>query len=114
MDLEQLDGESWITIAFASKFLHTHEKKFSTNELDFFRSVLGNEHFKIFLRTKNRNRKRLSVLNASLCIKFMHSRLTFWVNRLLSFNFKIELIPGKEMGFTDLLSRLHSGKALPK
>ena len=43
----------------------------------------------------------------------MHSRLTRWVNRLLPFNFKIKHIPGKEMGFTDLLSRLPSGKALP-
>ena len=43
----------------------------------------------------------------------MHSRLTRWVNRLLPFNFKIKHIPGKEMGFTDLLMRLPSGKALP-
>ena len=43
----------------------------------------------------------------------MHSRLIRWVNRLLPFNFKIKHIPGKEMGFTDLLSRLPSGKALP-
>ena len=43
----------------------------------------------------------------------MHSSLTRWVNRLLPFNFKIKHIPGKEMGFTDLLSRLPSGKALP-
>ena len=43
----------------------------------------------------------------------MHSRLTRWVNRLLPFNFKISHLPGKDMGFTDLLSRLPSGKALP-
>ena len=43
----------------------------------------------------------------------MHSRLNRWINLLLPFNFKIKHIPGKEMGFTDLLSRLPSGKALP-
>ena len=43
----------------------------------------------------------------------MHSRLTRWVNRLLPFNFKISHLPGKDMGLTDLLSRLPSGKALP-
>ena len=43
----------------------------------------------------------------------MQSRLNRWVNRLLPFNFKIKHIPGKEMGFTDFLSRLPSGKALP-
>ena len=43
----------------------------------------------------------------------MHSRLTRWANRLLPFNFKISHLPGKDMGFTDLLSRLPLGKALP-
>ena len=55
----------------------------------------------------------LSALNANQSNEIMHSRLTRWVNRLLTFNFKIKHIPGKEMGFTDLLSRLTSGKALP-
>ena len=43
----------------------------------------------------------------------MYSRLTRWVKRLLPFNFKILHLPGKNMGFTDLLSRLPSSKALP-
>ena len=43
----------------------------------------------------------------------MHSRLTRWVNRVLQFDFKIKHIPGKEIRFTDLMSRLPSGKALP-
>ena len=53
----------------------------------------------------------LSAINPSH--SFMHSRLTRWVNRLLPFNFKIRLMPGKEIGFRDLMSRLPSGKALP-
>ena len=55
----------------------------------------------------------LSALNANQSNKTMHSRLTCWLNRLLPFNFKIKHIPRKEMGFTDFLSRLPSGKALP-
>ena len=55
----------------------------------------------------------LSALNANQSYKTMHSRLPRWVNRLLPFNFKIKHIPGKEMGFTDSLSRLPSRKALP-
>ena len=43
----------------------------------------------------------------------MHSRLTRRVKRLLTFNFKISHLPGKDMGFTDLFSRLYLGKALP-
>ena len=55
----------------------------------------------------------LSALNANQSNKTMHSRKPRWVNRLLQFNLKIKHILGKEMGFTDLLSRLPSGKALP-
>ena len=55
----------------------------------------------------------LSALSANHGNKTMHSRLTRWVNRLLPFNFKISHLPGKDMGFTDLLSRLPLGKALP-
>ena len=40
----------------------------------------------------------------------MHSRLTRWLNRLLSFNFKISQIPGKRS--IDLSDRLLSGKTL--
>ena len=45
----------------------------------------------------------------------MHGRLVRWVNRLLPFNFKISHIPGKDIGFTELLfiSRLPLGKLLP-
>ena len=55
----------------------------------------------------------LSALNANHSNKTMHSRLTRWVNRLLPFIFKIKHILGKAFGFTDLLSRLPSRKALP-
>ena len=33
--LEQLQGDQWKTIAFASRFLNNHEMKYSTNELEF-------------------------------------------------------------------------------
>ena len=32
--LEQWDEENWLTIAFASQFLNSHETKYSTNELE--------------------------------------------------------------------------------
>ena len=32
--LEQWDGENWVTIAFASRFLNNHKSKYSTNELE--------------------------------------------------------------------------------
>ena len=37
--LEQWDGENWLTIAFASRFLNNHESKYSTNEHELLRVV---------------------------------------------------------------------------
>ena len=45
--------------------------------------------------------------------KSLHSRLTRWVNRLVLFDFKFSYLQWKYKGFTDLLSRLPSGKTLP-
>ena len=116
--LEQRDGENWVTIAFASRFLNNHESKYSTNELELLGVVWSTEHFKNYLYGAEfeivmDHKALLSALNANQSNKTMHSRLTRWVNRPLPFNFKIKCIPGKEMVFTDLLSRLPSGKALP-
>ena len=116
--LEQWDGENWLTIAFASRFLNNHESKYSTNEHELLRVVWATEQFKNYLYGAEfeivmDHKALLSALNANQRNKTMHSRLTRWVNRLLSFNFKIKHIPGKEMWFTDLLSRLSSGKSLP-
>ena len=116
--LEQWDGKNWLTIAFASRFLNSHEMKYSTNELELLGVVWATEHFKNYLygaefEIVTDYKALLSALNANQSNKTMHSRLTRWANRLLPFNFKIKHIPGKDMGFTDLLSRLPSGKALP-
>ena len=116
--LEQWDGENWISIAFASRFLNSHDTKYSTNEIELLGVVWATEQFKNYLYGAEfdivtDHRALLSALNANHSNKTIHSRITRWVNRLLPFNFKIKHIPGKEMGFTDLLSRLPSGKALP-
>ena len=108
--LEQWDGEKWVTIAFASRFWNNHEGKYSTNELELLGVVWATELFKDYLygakfEIVRDHKALLSALNANQSNKTMHSRLTRWVNRLLPFNFKIKHIPGKEMGFTDLLSR---------
>ena len=91
--------------------------KYSTNELELLGVFWATEHFKNCLHGAKfeivtNHKALLSALNAKLGNKAMHSRLTCWVNRLLPFNFKIRHIPGKEMGFTDSLWRLTSGKAL--
>ena len=47
--VEQWDGENWLTIAFASRFLSNHESKYSTNELELLGVVWATEHFKNYL-----------------------------------------------------------------
>ena len=44
--------------------------------------------------------------------KTYQSRLTRWVDHLLPFNFTIKQLAGKDMGFTDLILRFSSGKAI--
>ena len=116
--LEQLQDDQWKTIAFASRFLNNHEMKYSTNELELLGVVWATEHFRNYLygtefQIVTDHKALLSALLANHGNKTTHSRLTRWVNRLLPFNFKISHLPGKEMGFTDLFSRLPSGKTLP-
>ena len=47
----------------------------------------------------------LSALNENRGNKTYQSRLTRWVDRFLPFNFTIEHVPGKDMGFADYLGR---------
>ena len=51
--LEQWNGENWVTIAFASRFLNNHESKYSTNELELLGVVCATEHFKITCMVPN-------------------------------------------------------------
>ena len=116
--LEQLHGNDWKTISFASRFLNPHESKYSTNELELLGVVWAVEHYKNYLYGSDfeiitDHKALLSALSPNHGNKTYHSRLTRWVDRLLPFNFSIKHIAGKDMGFTDLISRIPSGKALP-
>ena len=116
--LEQLHGNDWKTISFASRFLNPHESKYSTNELELLGVVWAVEYYKNYLYGSDfeiitDHKALLSALSPNHGNKTYHSRLTRWVDRLLPFNFSIKHIAGKDMGFTDLISRIPSGKALP-
>ena len=116
--LKQLDGEAWITITFASRFFNTREMKCSTNELKLLRVVWATDYFQSYLygsefEIVTDHKALLSAINANHGNKTMGSKLTRWVNRLLPFNFNFRHLRRKEMGFTNLLSRLPSGRALP-
>ena len=116
--LEQLHGNDWKTISFASHFLNPHESKYSTNKLELLGVVWAVEHYKNCLHGSEfeviTDHKALhSALSPNHGNKTYHSRLTRWVDRLLTFNFTIKHLAGKNMGFTDLICRIPSGKALP-
>ena len=68
-------------------------------------NYLYGSEFKIFTDHK----ALLSALSPNHGNKLYHSRLTRWVDRLLPFNFTIKHLAG----FTDLISRIPSGKAIP-
>ena len=116
--IERKHKNTWHTIAFASRFLNEHESKYSTNELELLAVVWSLEHFKHYLygtefTLQTDHRALLSALNENRGNKTNQSRLTRWVDRLLPFNFELELIPGKNMGFADYLSRHPKKKPSP-
>ena len=116
--LEQLHGNDWKTISFASRFLNPHESKYSTNELELLGVVWAAEHYKNYLygsefEVITGHKALLSALSPNHGNKTYHSRLTRWVDRLLPFNFTSKHLAGKDMGFTDFISRISSEKALP-
>ena len=109
-NIEQKHNNTWHTIAFASRFLNEHESRYSTNELELLVVVWSLEHFKHYLYVteftlQTDHRALLSALNENQGNKTYQSRLTRWVDRLLPFNFNLEHIPGKNLGFADYLSR---------
>ena len=108
--LEQHYPEGWFPIAYASRFLNEAEMKYSTNELELLSVVWATNHFKYYLLGSKfelitDHTALLSALKPNRANKSRQSRLIRWVDKLLPFTFSIQHIPGKDMGFTDYLSR---------
>ena len=83
---------------------------YCTNKLELLGLVWASEHFKNYLygaefEIVTDNKTLFSALSANHSNKTIHRRLTPLVDRLLSFNLKVSRIPGKDMDFTNLLSR---------
>ena len=108
--LEQKQNNTWQHIAYASRFLNTNEQRYSINELELLAVVWSLEHFKYYLfgshfTLQTDHQALLSALKNNRGNKTYQSRLTRWVDRLQPFHFKVEHIAGKNMGFSDYLSR---------
>ena len=72
--------------------------------------VWATNHFKYYLQGAKfelitDHTALLSALKPNRANKSRQSRLIRWVDKLLPYNFSIKHLPGKDMGFTDYLSR---------
>ena len=108
--LEQRTPKGWHTVAFASRFLNSVEVRYSINELVLLGVVWSIEHFKYYLYGKpftviTDHRALLSIMRENRATKSYKSPPTSWVDRLLSFDFSIDQLPGSKMGLDDYISR---------
>ena len=106
----------WIPIAFASRFLNDHEKKYSTNELELLAIVWSFEHFRSYLLGNHfvvltAHKAITSALKTNRGNKTHQSRLTRWDDRFLPFDFDIFHISGCKLGIVVYLSRFPTFEA---
>ena len=102
--LEQKTEEGdWIPISFASRYLNSQEKKYSTNELELLAVIWSVDRFKHYLLiARVTDHKALtSALEGNRPKKTDQPRLTRWGDRLILYQIKIVHIPGKYMGIVD-------------
>ena len=107
---QQTDESSWVPISFASRYLNSQEKKYSTNELELLAVDWAVDRYKHYLLGKSftiatDHKAPTSVLDDIKSNKTHQSRLTRWVDRFLPYQFKIVHIPGRDMGIIDYLLR---------
>ena len=106
---KQDDGEIK-PIAFGRRYLNNTEKNYSIGELELLTVVWGLEKFrfylygkKVFLYTDHQALEPLIKRNRS---NHQYSaRLTRWLDRLAHFDIAVQHIAGKNLKFTDYLSR---------
>ena len=99
-----------VPISFASRFLNSQEKKYSTNELELLAVVWAVDRYKHNLLGKpftiaTDHKALTSALDGNKSNKTYQSRLTRWVDRLLPYQFKTVHIPGRDMGIVNYVSR---------
>ena len=107
---QQNDEGQWVPISFASRYLNSQQKKYSTNELELLAVVWAVDRYKHYLLGKpftiaTDHKALTTALDGNKSNKTYQSRLTRWVDRLLPYQFKIVHIPGRDMGIVDYLSR---------
>ena len=97
-------------IAFASRYLNDAEKKYSLGELELQAVVWGLERFRFYLYGKqvqlfSDHQALEPLLKRNKANKQYSARLTRWLERLNHFDISLKHTAGKEIKFTDFISR---------
>ena len=97
-------------IAFGSRYLNNAEKKYSVGELELLAVVWGLEQFRFHWYGKQiqlfSNHQALEpLLKKNKSNKQSSARLTRWLDRLNHFDITLKYTAGKEIKFTDSISR---------
>ena len=113
-----MHGNEWKTVSFAAKFKNPHESNYSTNDLELLVVVWAvkqntNYHSGSEFEIIADHEALISAHSPNHGKETYHSRLTRWVVRLLPFNFTINQLAGKDIGFSYLILKISSGIAIP-
>ena len=97
-------------IAFASRYLNDAEKKYSIGELELLAVVWGLQRFRFHLYGKqvqlfSDHQALEPLLKRNKTKKQYSARLTRWLDRLNHFDICLKHTAGKEIKFTDFISR---------
>ena len=96
---QEVEPNVWAPIAFASRFLNSAKIKYSTNDLELLSIVWACENFRTYLLGKRfviltDHMDIISALNETYGKKSYQTRLSRWADRLISFDYQIEHVPG--------------------
>ena len=113
---QEVEGDVWVPVALASRFLNDQEKKYSTNEYELLAIVWSCERFRNYLLGNHfvvltNHKAIISALKTNRGNKTHQLRLTRWADRLLHFDFDIFNISGCKLGIVDYLSRFPTFEA---
>ena len=107
--LEQKDSSGGHPVAYFSKKLNEHQRRYSTIEKETLALILALNHFDVFVSSNVGN---LIVYSDHNPLKFLHKfrnknqRLTRWSLLLQEYNLEIRHIKGKDNIIPDVLSRV--------
>lgn len=108
--LQQDNGTSLQTVAFASRTLQPHERKYSVGEREALACVWACEHWHVYLWGRpfilRTDHAALVTLLSTKGTGHRPLRIARWSSRLLCYNYTVEYRKGSENVVADALSRL--------